>query len=154
MPLMNDTLPARKEFTILDEGQYQVLIKDINEVEGKNLNTGAPEARYEFDLQVLDGSNKGHIMKIWASQKYSAAKEGRSESKLYSIVTRVFGKPIPADELHLSELMGKQMIIVVSKYKTDTGYDRNKVVMYMDAKKKLPVIEEPTDEIKLEDIPF
>jgi hypothetical protein len=169
MPLTDDKLPPRPKFPVLDDGTYQVVIKDINNYEGRNFNTNEPETQYQFDLEVLEGENKGHVMKVWTSTKYAAAKSGRQESKLYTIVVKTMGKAIQADELHLTPLIGKQMKVVVTKYTTEDGYDRNKVVTFMEAKKELPVTTKevvnedspepkkesaPGDDINLDDVQF
>lgn len=169
MPLKSDTLPPMPEFPVLEAGTYQVVIKDISDYEGKNYNTGEPENQYVFDLQVVSEENQGHNLKVWTSTKYSGAKPGKKESKLYSITTKAMGKSVPADELHLSSLIGKQIQVIVDKYENADGQDRNKVLNFLSVKKDLPfeetkvvAEEEPrlkapenkTDEINLGDIPF
>lgn len=181
MPLTNDKLPERESFEVLEDGTYQVVISDINDYEGKNFNTGEPEAQYVFDLDVLDEGHEGHKLKVWTTKKYGAAKQGRKESKLYTIITKAMKKIVPANEVSLSGLIGKQLIVVVTKYQNDDGYDRNKVVTFMEVKKELPLPENiktfidagqvmngpekspsqkvkdgetSTEQINLEDIPF
>lgn len=174
MPLENSKLPPRPEFPTLEDGTYQVQIRDISDHVGSNYKTKEPEDQYQFDLEVLDEENKGHVIKVWTSKKYSAAKEGRAESKLYTICNKVFGKVIPADELDLNDLIGKQLKIVVTRFENEAGYERNKVVSFLAAKKDLPIVtdeaaseESPkaeseakesnakdSDEINLDDIPF
>lgn len=164
MPVQNDKLPERESFEVLEDGTYQVVISDVNDHEGKNFNTGEPEAQYVFDLEVLDEENAGHKLKVWCTTKYGAAKAGRKESKLYTIITKAMKKVVPADEVSISALIGKQLVVVVTKYQNDEGYDRNKVITFMEAKKELPVtqtktvpesdVPNTTDQIDLDSIPL
>lgn len=174
MPLENSKLPPRPEYPVLEDGTYQVVIKDINDFTGRNYKTGEPEEQYQFDLEVLDEENKGHTIKVWTSKKYSAAKDGRAESKLFAISKKALGRIVNADELDLNDLIGKQIKVVVTRYENESGYERNKVVSFLEAKKEMPVTEkevvepeeaEPTkepegdepkktDDIDLNDIPF
>ena len=173
MPLENDKLPDRPQFPVLEEGTYQVVIVDKNEKEGTNFNTGEPEKQYQFDLRVVDPEeNAGHMLKVWSSTKYSPAKPGRKEAKLYTIVTKAMKKIVPPEDLHLNELIDKQLKVVVSVEQNEQGYERNKIVSFLEAKQnigednelalpedkvdksksKLP--ENKTDEIDLNEIPF
>lgn len=176
--LKNDKLPERESFEVLDEGTYQVVIADINDHEGKNFNTGEPEAQYVIDLVVLDEEKAGHKLKVWCTTKYGAAKSGRKESKLFTIVSKAMKKIVPVNEVSLSALIGKQITVVISKYESESGFERNKILSFMEAKTELPVPENiklfmeadkteetagqkaakgesPTDEsISLDDIPF
>jgi hypothetical protein len=153
----NYQLPKPEQKPVLEDDTYQVVIKDISEAEGKNFQTGEPETTLEFTFEVVEGDSKGHEIKKWVTPKYAPAKNGRSESNLYAIVTKAMKKVVASDELHIHELIGKQLKIIVSKYTNEDGYDRNKIVSYLQAKsdvKSEDVKTASSDEVDIEEIPF
>lgn len=137
MPLQNDTI-EQKKFPVFDEGHYQVEITDIEEAQGTNFNTDEPETRYLLHLLILEPKEvAGQELRLYTSTKYSPAREGRKESKLYTVVTKAMGKAIPAADLHLNDLIGKQLIVTLEKYTNDSGYERNKISGFISAKVQL-----------------
>ena len=99
MPLQNDSLPPRKQYKVLDDGTYQVAIKDMNDHEGQNYNTHELEMQYKYTLMVLDeGEDLGFEFFAYSSTAYGPAKGQRPESKLYTIVGKALGNNPAAEE--------------------------------------------------------
>lgn len=142
MPLdPNYELPKPEQIPPMPDDTYQVVVKDISETEGKDFNTGEPMKQLEFSFQVLDeGEFRGRILKKWVTPKYAPKKDNRSESNLHAIITKVLKKEPAPDEIHLHELIGKQLRVVVSTYTSNAGYERNKIETYLPTKEELPLV--------------
>lgn len=148
MPLPpNFKLPKPEQIKPLPDDTYQVVIKDISTTEGKNFNTGEPETQLEFTFQVLDeGEHHGKILKKWVTPKYAPQKGNKQESNLHAIVVKTLKREPTPDDLHLHDLFGKQLRVVVSTYTSNAGFLRNKIEGYLPIKEELPLIEKEQSE--------
>lgn len=161
MPLAEDyKMPAPTQYPVVDDDTYNVAIADIEEIEGTNFNTGAPEPMLKFLFEIMDGDSKGEYIQKWVSLKYAPSKAGRTESNLHAIVTKAMPtEPDNIQEFNLNQLIGKDMRIVVTKVAGQDGFMKNKIVSYMTPKKStgkttLEAAAEKNEEVDIDQVPF
>jgi hypothetical protein len=147
-------------------GSYQMQIVDINEYEGKNLKTGAPEMTFQVDAQFVDGNYLGDQYRFWVKQSWFTLNESKkkpefSPSKLFGLqnaINKFYTPDTDANALkgadvinqaNINSLVGKQ--IFVNLMKKEDG--KNKVIGFEEIEKEIayePI--EKTDSQKVEQI--
>lgn len=171
MPLTEEvTIEAGRKgegFTPVPAGIYQVVVSDVEKVDGTDYTTKQPVKQLQFSTTVIeDGDEKGKRIMVWAGIKWfngvSVKGQSMSPSKLYSFVKAIYGyyhKQADLSALELSEinmgflndLIGKQLMLVV-----DENDGKNKVTGFSSIKKELAsdLPEKRDESVDPDDIPL
>ncbi len=150
------TAPQRnEEWTPVAENVYQVVIKDIDEKEGKKYQSEEMTVQYLFKLVILDeGEFKGQMVSAWSSTSWfggTSGKKGLNPSKLVTIFKAIYSFYLPGVDVNDMEaeeadslmnqnvLTGAQLRVVVKLTDDKKG---NKVSDFMSIRQELEIPED------------
>lgn len=155
-------------FTPVPAGIYQVVVSDVEKVDGTDYTTKQPVKQLQFKTTIVeDGDEQGKRIMVWAGIKWfnGVSQKGvsMSPSKLYSFAKAIYGyyhKKVDLSVIELSDinmnflndLIGKQLMLVV-----DERDGKNRVTGFSAIKQEIHVPEnkENVDEsVEPDDIPF
>lgn len=116
---------------VLEPGLYRAKLKNIEESERKNFDTGEPEACHDWVFEVVEEGFEGQTLKKRNSVSFGPRSNNRAFTQ--ALLRR---KIEPGDRIDLSDLLGKECILNVEHNETDRGTFANvAAVMPVRAKK-------------------
>ena len=114
--------PVVREFEIIPEGNYKVLVESYKEGFVKNDMT---KRRVNFTLKISDGqyTNRKIFLNIWLDHLNETCRHiGKKYLNLFADVMN------KSKITHLDELINAQMLVKIKVKKDDKGEDRNDVI--------------------------
>ena len=160
--------PEKKQFPPLPEDTYEVLIKDIELMQGKAYKSEELVEQLKFTFEVLGGEFKGRLLFKNISPVLSAGGPGKNPANFNLIYEAVYRKTPYQDQLKtidanvVNGLINKTLRLVVKEKTSEQGNQVNKIDAFMKSKEikgevkdqDIPVIEEGESTVNLSDIPF
>ena len=162
MPLTGSFPPStpQSNFSLIPEGIYQVVIKDIEEVDSKKYSSDELEVKYLFKFVLLDGQPDIIYQSVnaFCSRSWFMGAGDLNPSKLVNIVTAIYGHYYPKIKITdiekenvtsnmVNKLIGKQLRIVIKEIS-----EKNKITDFLKADKILEFDEQIVTIPKIETV--
>jgi len=124
---MNDFTIPKKQYVLLEEGQYLAEVTDLEQSEGEY----GTQVKITFNL--LDAEEENASLIGWCSANYSP------KSKLFAWTKAALGQKFnPDEDFQASKLKGKQVHLQVSRRMGANGTEYNKVEAVFSHRQALP----------------
>lgn len=158
-PTVKFTKPQDSVIEKVPADVYQVVLSDVQEVEGRDFNTNEPKQQLRFMAEIVNGDEKGKAIFFYTSYSWFNGGKNAKPSKLYNLVKTVYTKyhpDIAIDDMAIIEasdvnsLIGKQLRVTVEE--TENGWP--KVTAFVPVKDIIPYKKEASkvDEDFIEEI--
>ena|SRR3990167_2710017 len=134
-------LTTQKEYTILPEDTYEVVIHDIEDKErAVYQKPEETEQVMQFVFRVVEGEYKDEAVYLNVKPKLFQGNQGLSPSNLYQIFSAVNKKKLDEEDLEgintesVNDLIGKNLRIVIKHSQTKDGQARHKIDGFLPTK--------------------
>ena len=152
MPVNSDkaTVMSKSNYKTLEEGVYKVKVEDVNLVENEITEYGVKD-RFYFTFRVLEGEEKGSVIRYRTTTTFSTASNGKKSSALYNLACAVYGENLDTSKpLDVNTLTDGQLQVIMKVITKPDGKKWNNVDTVMRLKDK--VIDDAVDQIDLSDV--